>query len=664
MTAEMRNPFYHRQAVSDPSQVFGRAGLVRELFEMISSGQSCAVIGERRIGKSTLLSYLAARDVQEAHGLDPEQLLVGVLDFLALHGYSPDELWPEILDALALTASDSEVRGMLEAAAGSETLGFSHFRRILRRLRRRGYRIVLLCDELDLAVDNPLFDEPFFGALRSLAGEGVAYVTASRASLLELELYRSEEARRKVLASPFFNIFAQFTLGAFDDHEVAEWLAASLEQTPIRFDALDIAWLDEQAGRHPFFLQLAAYHLFGGLERRGLARTRNPRPEPSGRPSRRGAERDACRRAAAEQVRQESARIFRYQWRHSREDERGKLASMAADAATWREGWRGADEGTKRLLRRLERRGLLRLERSSVGQEGYRLFSRPFYDWLCTETSLGPLPMDSARTAAPSGSRVSGSEPASTSLSEPSGAPGGVEAAGERMTPPSAAGFAFGPEALRRASDRFQILEELGHGGTATVFKAWDLKLERLVALKFLDHALKQADRGRQLLEEARVCASLRHPNIVVIFDIDPDRGILVEEFLPGGSLRDLLEQAPVWRQDELLSVSAQLAGALQAAHAAGIVHADVKPENVLLTERARYHHDSAFGRRAPGVKLTDFGAAYRSWGATVAPGASGTLAYMAPEQLVGRGLTPAADVFSFGVVLWEVRHGERPEDG
>ncbi|MEO1366862.1 MAG: protein kinase, partial [Acidobacteriota bacterium] len=637
----MRNPFFHRQAVSDPSQVFGRSGLVRELFEMIASGQSCAVIGERRIGKSTLLSYLAARSVQEAHGLEPDSLLVGMLDFLALHGYSPDELWPEILDVLASGAADPEIRGLLEDAAGSETLGFSHFRRILRRLRRRGYRIVLLCDELDLAVDNPQFDEPFFGALRSLAGEGVAYVTASRASLLELELYRSEEARRKVLASPFFNIFAQFTLGSFEDHEVAEWLATSLDGTSIRFDALDVAWLDEQAGRHPFFLQLAAYHLFGGLERRGMARIEGPRPEPGGRPRRRVAERDRCRREAAEQVRQESARIFRYQWRHSRDDERVELASMASASTRWRGAHRQADGGSKRLLRRLERRGLARLERTEEGTQRYRLFSKPFYEWLRTETSLGPLtpegPVDRA--------------------GDPAAAPG---------PPPSAqAGLPAGPPRRARSSnDRFQILEELGHGGTATVFKAWDLKLERLVALKFLDGALKRADSGRHLLEEARVCASLRHPNIVVIFDIDPERGILVEEFLPGGSLRDLFEQAPMWRRGELLSLSVQLAGALKAAHAAGIVHADVKPENVLLTERALYRQDSAFGRRAPGVKLTDFGAAYRSWGATVAPGASGTLAYMAPEQLVGRGLTPATDVFSFGVVLWEARYGERPEDG
>lgn len=651
----MRNPFYHRQAVSDPGQVFGRSGLVRELFEMIASGQSCAVIGERRIGKSTLLSYLAARSVQEAHGLEPDSLLVGMLDFLALHGYSPDELWPEILDALASSAADPEIQGVLEGAAGSETLGFSQFRRILRRLRRRGYRIVLLCDELDLAVDNPQFDEPFFGALRSLAGEGVAYVTASRASLLELELYRSEEARRKVLASPFFNIFAQFTLGSFEDHEVAEWLAASLDGTSIRFDALDVAWLDEQAGRHPFFLQLAAYHLFGGLERRGMARIESPRPEPGGRPRRHGAERDRCRREAAEQVRQESARIFRYQWRHSRDDERAELASIAAASTSWRGAHRLADEGAKRLLRRLERRGLARLERSEDGHKSYRLFSKPFYDWLRTETSLGPLTAGSAGDA---GALDRAGDPAAELRSTPPAHDG---------LPASVAPSPEGPGAFRRmlsSNDRFQILEELGHGGTATVFKAWDLKLERLVALKFLDAELKKADRGRRLLEEARVCASLRHPNIVVIFDIDPDRGILVEEFLPGGSLRDLFEQAPVWRRGELLSLSAQLAGALQAAHAAGIVHADVKPENVLLTERALYQRDSAFGRRAPGVKLTDFGAAYRSWGATVAPGASGTLAYMAPEQLVGHGLTPATDVFSFGVMLWEARYGERPEDG
>lgn len=635
----MRNPFFHRQAVTDPAQVFGRAGRARELFEMIGSGQSCAVVGERRIGKSTLLTYLASPSVQASHGLDPDTTLTAMLDFLALHGLSPGELWPEIVEALALDAVDAEVRSTLEEATDAPELRFAEFRRLVRRLHRRGHRIVLLCDELDLAIHNPLFDETFFGALRSLAGEGLVFVTASRASLLELEQYRSEEAKRKVLASPFFNIFAEYSLGPFGDADVAEWLAASLEPTPIRFDARDIQWLDAQGGRHPFFLQLAAYHLFGELERSGLGRIAHPRPEASGTASDRAEQREACRREAATRVREEGAKVFRHQWVHGRDDERAALATLAR--LTSPRGATGSGSGSfitlpdvdPRLLRRLEQRGLLVREGGEGRREGgrYRVFSEPFLEWLRVRPSV-----------------VEGEGSVGGPASHPSKAPGSAAV--------DSTIWDAGP-----APERYQLLEELGQGGTATVWKAWDRQLERLVALKRLDAELRASPaRLAALVAEARACAGLSHPHVVVVHDIDAERGFLVEEHLPGGSLRDLFEQTAILGSVDRRGLAEELAEALAAAHEAGVLHGDLKPENILLTERPDPRSSSSV-RRLPPIKLTDFGSAVRLEGSDAARG--GTLAYMAPEQLAGQSISPAADIFAFGVVLYEAAHGHRPDE-
>ncbi len=414
----MRNPFYHRQGITDPCCFYGRGALVRSLFEMIDSGQSCAVVGERRIGKSSLLAYLAGAPVQAGHGIDVERTLSAALDFLALHTCSPAELWLEILETLELETDDPQAQQILQRAARRPEPTFSAFRRAMRKLKRRGYRVVLLCDEFELAVQNPQFDAAFFGALRSLAGgEGVVFVTASRSSLLELGQYREEAVRQKVLGSPFFNIFAEFTVGPFADYEVAEMLAGSLDETPIRLYRDEVAFLDRIAGRHPYFLQLAAYHLFEELQRAGLGR---PSSGSSGTLTlaeidRRGRK---CRAEVREQVRRESAKIFRNQWQHSSEDERRALAHLAAkeEQETSGPGPGGPEPGGQaprpgpldgRTVARLERRGLVKEERrrssgpyrsyrdTTRGSRRFRLFSELLREWIAAQVTL-PTPAASS----------------------------------------------------------------------------------------------------------------------------------------------------------------------------------------------------------------------------------------------------------------------------
>lgn len=613
----MRNPFHHRQAITDAGSFYGRSGVARNLLEMMASGQSCALVGERRIGKSSLLRYLLDPRVRAAHDLDPRTLMAH-LDFLAFHTISPEELWLEILEALLATARDSEARAILEPLAAHRPLPFAELRRALRRLSRLGWRVVLLCDEFELAVQNPRFDVGLFGALRSLAGsEGVVFVTASRLGLFELDQYRSEEARRKILGSPFFNIFAEFSLGPFDDHEMAELVAASLEPTLIRFDTGDVAWLDRVAGRHPYFLQLAAYHLYAALEKAGLA------SEPISAIS--DVRRIDCRAVAREELAREAVKIFRNLWQHSNENEKAALGSLAAETQVAR--LRASLRGERSTFERLVRRGLLvkrppdRRENDSTSTrelslERYRLFSEVLGEWLRSEGLVGEARADDSA----------------------------------EMTAPAIA------ELLPA---RYSVLEEIGQGSAGSVFKAWDERLQRVVAVKALNQTVRDSpERLGQLLGEARLCAALNHPHIVTVYDVDVEHACLITEFFAGGSLRDLLDHSPILSIEDLAALAEQLAGALAAAHRAGVVHRDLKPENVLLTMQP-----SPRGTiNLPLVKLADFGTAQRLSGLPEGAGAiAGTLAYMAPEQRAGREAGPAADLYSLGVVLFEARHGHRP---
>ena len=186
------------------------------------------------------------------------------------------------------------------------------------------------------------------------------------------------------------------------------------------------------------------------------------------------------------------------------------------------------------------------------------------------------------------------------------------------------------------------------------VHAAWDRRLERQVAIKTLraDVAAQPAAR-RRFESEARSAARLVHPNVVSVYDSGEDAGIpfMVMELLPGRSLRDEIASGPMALRD-VQSLASQVLGALGAAHAAGIVHRDIKPGNILMTEDGRW-------------KVGDFGIAksmQMDGGDETATGmVLGTPAYLAPERLFGGEATPGGDLYSLGVILYEALAGRRP---
>ena len=201
---------------------------------------------------------------------------------------------------------------------------------------------------------------------------------------------------------------------------------------------------------------------------------------------------------------------------------------------------------------------------------------------------------------------------------------------------------------------RYEVIRKLGEGGMGVVYEARDTKLDRIVALKVLPSKLsKTEDFKTRFLREARAVAALSHANVVAVYDIGEEWGdsYIAMEFVDGASLRDLITKKKKLPLKQTLKYALQIAEGLGAAHRAGIIHRDIKPENVMVAKASDQ------------VKLMDFGLARMDSASNLTQEGSvmGTWRYMAPEQVKGDRVTPAADVYSTGIMLFEMLAGEPP---
>jgi len=201
----------------------------------------------------------------------------------------------------------------------------------------------------------------------------------------------------------------------------------------------------------------------------------------------------------------------------------------------------------------------------------------------------------------------------------------------------------------------YKIIEKIGAGGMGVVYLADDLKLDRKVAIKFLPEQLtKDKENVERLKREAKATASINHPNIVTIYDVleENNQICLVMEYIEGKSLRDVIDEYKMGL-DKIIDIITQISEGLSKAHQSNIVHRDIKPENIIINKDAR-------------VKILDFGLAKLKGVSKLTKETStlGTIHYMSPEQIQGKDVDHRSDIWSLGVVFYELLTSEVPFKG
>jgi len=255
------NPFTFGNPIKEPERFFGRKQEIRQILNRLlsSAHESTSIVGERRIGKTSLLLYLAHPKVAESLGLTPDKFCLVYVDFQGLTDITPQRFWQRVLKKMVRSVCDSSLVPAIQKLSEQEAFDLFDLEDLFQAVMDKGLTTVLFMDEFEYVTQNPNFKSDFFGGMRTLAiHNGVALIPSTRRELVDL-CYSDE-----IKGSPFFNIFANVILRPFTRPEVDELLEGYSTQgeallTPAE---RDLIW--SLGGGYPFFVQMAGYYFIEG----------------------------------------------------------------------------------------------------------------------------------------------------------------------------------------------------------------------------------------------------------------------------------------------------------------------------------------------------------------------------------------------------------------
>lgn len=374
------NPFTFGNPILDPRRFHGRGKEIRQMVNRLlsSAHESTSVIGERRIGKTSLLSYLSHPEVAQSLGLTPDHYCLVYVDLQGLTDITPQRFWQRVLKRIAQRACLPELKAAAEKLANQPSFDLFDLEDLFETAQRDGYTTVLFMDEFEYVTQNPNFNADFFGGLRALAiHHGLTLIPATRRELVDL--CHSNEIK----GSPFFNIFANIVLRPFERSEVDELLEAYSLDSPytIAPDERDFVW--RMAGGYPIFVQMAGYYLVEGKEQ--------------------GLSGESLTRFVTASFDQQADAHYTYLWGRCSENEKITLLTLLT-LGLQKSGKKTIPSAEN--LRRIRPRALQDLEAMSKRglveeDEGlYRLFSESFGRWIQHEIAAEPDQKETTVTAA------------------------------------------------------------------------------------------------------------------------------------------------------------------------------------------------------------------------------------------------------------------------
>lgn len=366
------NPFTFGNPIKDPARFYGRSEDLRQIVNRLRSSahESTSIVGERRIGKTSLLKYLDIPEVAERLGLPKSEFCMVYIDFQGLTDITPVRFWQRVLRKIERSICLPELVPQIQTLRDLNSIDLFDLEDMFEAIASRGLTTVLMLDEFEYVTQNPNFGSDFFGGLRALAiHQNLPLVTATRRELVDL--CHSEELK----GSPFFNIFANVVLRPFNHSEVLEMLDGYLQGSPIQFSDREKELVLGLGGSYPFFCQMAGHYLVE-------ARIK-------------GLEGDELLKDVCANFDNQSDSHYSYMWSHSSENE--KVTLLTVIALNQKKGSKETSPTLENIARNhmrahldvpeLVKRGLI-IENKSNGT--YSLLSPSLERWIIREITVPP----------------------------------------------------------------------------------------------------------------------------------------------------------------------------------------------------------------------------------------------------------------------------------